>query len=119
MLNDYQVFAAGQMLWPLWAAAATSAGYTITAAICHDKAQLLMVLPGLMVLAAIVFAVGVAPWTNSHSIFGFVAFICLLALALIADFDAMYTRRKPVLPDVLQFLLLPSIPWVFFGGLYT
>ncbi|HJU07537.1 MAG TPA: hypothetical protein VJ727_03555 [Rhodanobacteraceae bacterium] len=122
MLSEYQSFAIGQMGWALWASVGASAGYVVAAVVFRDKAQLLMTLPGLAVLAAIAFAVGIAPWTDAQSLFSvamFVVFTGLLILALGLDFSAMYARSGCTVADVLQFLLLPSIPWVWFIGIFV
>jgi hypothetical protein len=76
----------------------------------------------LAVLTAIAFAVGIAPWTDPHStlsIVMFLVFTALLILAMGLDFAAMYARGGCTVADVLQFLLLPSIPWVWFIGIFV
>ncbi|SRR5579885_309835 len=121
MLNDYQIFSIGEMKLALCSCAGASVGYLLAAKIYRDKMQLLMVLPGVLVLAAIALAIGIAPYTDSHSTFGWagsLVFTGLLILALGVDFAAMYARGGCTVADVLQFLLLPSIPWVWFIGFW-
>lgn len=119
MISEYQMFAIGQMKWALVASLATSIGYLVAAEASRSRARLLMALPGLVVLLAVAFAVIMSPWTDSHSTLGalvFLTFTGLLVLALAMDFAAMYAVENPTVVDVLQFLLLPSVPWIWFVG---
>lgn len=119
MMSEYQMFAIGQMKWALVTSLAASIGYLVAAEASRSRARLLMALPGLVILLAVAFAVIMSPWTDSHSTLGalvFLTFTGLLVLALAMDFAAMYAVGNPTVIDVLQFLLLPSVPWIWFVG---
>ncbi|MDQ2971570.1 MAG: hypothetical protein M3R20_01095, partial [Pseudomonadota bacterium] len=112
----------GQMRCALLASLIAMIGYSAAAVQSRVRARLLMASSGFVVLLAFALAVGMAPCTTSHSSLGFfvsLVFTGLLLLAMFMDLAAMSMLKGPTGIDVLQFLLLPSILWIWFVGVMT